>query len=64
MPDRQLQSALVDRLSVKDLDLRGRRASNAGDSQAPGDYVTRRELDVVVGALQDQIDRLLLKAGK
>lgn len=42
----------LDRLRTLNLDLSGRRVINAGRSSAPGDYVTREELDEVRNLIQ------------
>ncbi len=40
-----IRSNRIDRDSVRDVDLHGRRFRNGGDSLAPQDFVTRNELD-------------------
>ncbi len=42
----------IDSLNTRNLDFHGRRITNAGDSRAPTDYVTRREIrDIITEAL-------------
>lgn len=63
MPVRTLEDANVlmgrarhelDSLNTRNLDFHGRRITNAGDSRAPTDYVTRREIrDLITNALLD-----------
>ncbi len=44
----------IDSLNTRNLDFHGRRITNAGDSRAPTDYVTRREIrDIITNALLD-----------
>ena len=63
MPVRTLEDAHIvagrmrqelDSLGTNNLDFHGRRIINAGDSRAPTDYVTRREIrDIITNALLD-----------
>lgn len=54
---RELQGALQPFLS-RNVDLAGRRITNAGDSIQSGDYVTRYELDGDLKGVDDKIKRL------
>ena len=61
MPVRDIRDAHVvagrmrqelDSLNTRNLDFHGRRITNAGDSRAPNDYVTRKEIrDIITEAL-------------
>jgi hypothetical protein len=59
-----LREARVDNLNVRDQDFHGRRITNAGDSKADQDYVTRKELNSATNQsiLIKLIESLLNKA--
>lgn len=60
-----IRDSKVDFLSTKDIDFHGRRITNAGDSKADGDYVTRRELaspGLDFGAVKKWVEELLRRA--